>query len=250
MLFTILAVLLFCYLTSMVALATYKGDTSIANFTWGGGVLLVTLFTFFTMSSFLPRQIIATAMIVLWASRLIMHVYKRYTGTDPRFTAWHWQGLRALGMNCMWIYGQIIMIVIMSYPLVLINRAQLSGLTLFDLIGILVWIIGYAIEAISDQQLFVFMHNPANKGHVINTGLWRYSRHPNYFGEALMWFGIWIIALSVPFGMTAIITPLVITFLLRFVTGVPLIERAMKDNPEYQEYTKTTNAFVPWFPGW
>jgi len=232
----------------MVALVQYKGDTSIANFTWGGGVLLVTLFTFFTMSEYLPRQIIVTIFIVLWAVRLICHVYKRYDGKDPRFASWNWQGFKALIINFVWIFGQSIMIVIMSYPIILINRNQLAGLSLLDYIGCIVWITGFVIESISDHQLFLFKKDPANKGHVMQSGLWHYSRHPNYFGEVVMWWGIFLVALTLPYGWTAIITPVTITFLLLFVTGVPLLEDAMRDNAEYQEYKKNTSMFIPWFP--
>jgi len=84
--------ILLVYLTSMVAIVSYKKDTSIGNFTWGGGVLIVALYTFFRMSSFLTQQIIITSMIALWSIRLIMYVYTRYTGKDPRFTTWKWQG--------------------------------------------------------------------------------------------------------------------------------------------------------------
>lgn len=240
-------VLLFVYLSSMVVFAQYVGDTSIANFTWGGGVMLTALYSFFAMSMFLPRQWLVTTMIVVWASRLIIHVYRRYTGMDPRFRSWKWQGFKAFIMNCIWIYGQVIMIAIMSYPIVLINTSQVPGLTLLDVCGLLLWLFGYTYEAISDQQLFKFMRNPNNRGHVLKTGLWRYSRHPNYFGESCMWWGIFVIALSVPFGWTTIITPITITFLLCCVTGIPLLEHAMKDNAEYQEYKKTTSAFIPWF---
>jgi steroid 5-alpha reductase family enzyme len=243
-----LSVLLFVYLSSMVVVACYKEDTSIANFTWGGGVLLVTLYTFFRMSNFLLQQIIATICIALWASRLIMYVYTRYTGKDPRFTTWKWQGLKALIINTIWVFGQLLMIAIMSYAVVLINIYNMPhALSLLDVVGIIIWIGGYCIEMISDNQLFAFLHNPANKGKVMDSGLWRYSRHPNYFGESTMWVGIYILALSIPYGWTAFITPLTITFLLRFVTGVPLLENAMKDNAAYQEYKRKTNTFIPWF---
>jgi steroid 5-alpha reductase family enzyme len=106
---------------------------------------------------------------------------------------------------------------------------------------------GYYWEAVSDQQLFNFRRNPLNKGKILKTGLWHYSRHPNYFGESVMWIGIAFLALSISFGWTAFIAPLTITFLLRFVTGVPLLENAMKDNPEYQQYKQKTNTFIPWF---
>ena len=243
-----LSMLLFIYLSSMVIAASYKQDTSIANFTWGGGVLLVTLYTFLRMSGYLLQQIIVTLFITLWALRLITYVYIRYTGKDPRFVTWKWQGIKALVINTFWVFGQIIMISIMSYPIVLINTYNYTHpLTWLDFLGIAIWIGGYCCEAISDQQLFHFTHDPINKGKVLDSGLWRYSRHPNYFGESMMWAGIYLLALSVPFGWTAFITPLTIIFLLRFVTGVPLLENAMKDNSAYQEYKQRTNTFIPWF---
>src|SRR5215831_3528174 len=96
---TELGFILFIYLCTMVAVACFKKDTSVANFTWGGGVLIVTLYTFFRMSNFLLQQILLTSLITLWAMRLICYVYKRYDGKDPRFTTWKWQGLKSLFIN-------------------------------------------------------------------------------------------------------------------------------------------------------
>src|SRR6185312_13915847 len=109
---TELGAILFAYLSTMVAVACFKKDTSVANFTWGGGVLIVTLYTFFRMSTYLPQQILISALITLWAVRLIAYVYMRYTGKDPRFTTWKWQGIKTLGINIIWVFGQIIMIAI------------------------------------------------------------------------------------------------------------------------------------------
>jgi len=242
-----LSLLLFVYLSGMVAFACSKKDTSIANFTWGGGVLLVTLYTFFRMSSFLLQQIIVTTLITFWATRLIIYVYVRYKGDDPRFQTWKREGIKALIINFFWVFGQLIMIAVMSYPIMYINTYNNPrALSALDLLGIGVWLCGYYWEAISDQQLFNFMRNPANKGKILQSGLWRYSRHPNYFGETVMWIGIYLLALSIPGGWTACIAPLTILFLLRFVTGVPLLENAMKNNFEYQEYKRKTNTFIPW----
>ena len=207
--------ILFVYLTSMVAFAQWKGDTSIANFTWGGGVMLVELITFFFMSSFIPRQIIATTLIVLWATRLILYIYIRYTGKDPRFVQWKWRGIKAFFINIGWVFGQSIMIVIMSQPILLINITSVEyqlNFNYFDLFGIIMWAIGFCYESLSDYQLFVFMRNVTNKGKIMRTGLWHYSRHPNYFGEILMWWGMFIIALSVEKGLITIIAPVTITF--------------------------------------
>jgi len=240
--------ILFVYLTSMIALITYKGDTSIGNFTWGGGVLITTRYTFIRLSNFLLPQIVVTGMIGLWSIRLITYVYNRYTGKDPRFTGWKWHGFKALIINTIWIYGQSLMIGIMSFPIVLINTYNVPrSFSFFDILGIIIWIIGYCWETMSDHQLSHFMRNPANKGHVMTDGLWHYSRHPNYFGESLMWVGIFCMALSVPYGWMTIITPITITFLLVYVTGIPLLENAMADNREYQQYKQKTSKFIPWF---
>ncbi len=243
-----LGAILGVYLSSMVAIACYKKDTSIANFTWGGGVLIVTLYTFFRMSNFLPQQILLTSMIIMWSIRIIAYIYIRYTGKDPRFVTWKWQGLKALIVNIVWIFGQIIMIAIMSYPVVLVavyNNPH--SISLLDILGIAVWLCGYYWESVADYQLFNFMRKAANKGHVMQSGLWHYSRHPNYFGESLMWLGVSLIALSVPYGWTGIIAPITITVLLVYVTGIPLLEDAMADNSEYQQYKQKTSKFFPWF---
>lgn len=247
--------LLFIYLTCMVAVVQFKGDTSIANFTWGGGVMLVALYTFFVFSAFLPQQILMTALMVLWAMRLIMYVYLRYTGKDPRFAAWKWQGFKALCINICWVFGQLIMIAIMSYPVFAVNGNNIPrGITMLDLFGLAIWLCGYCYEAISDYQLFVFMHNPANRGRVMQSGLWHYSRHPNYFGEILIWWGVFFIAFATPyiprsllFSLSFLITPVTITCLLVFVTGIPWIEKTMINNPEYQQYKRKTSMLIPWF---
>jgi len=245
------------YLICMVIIVQLKKDTSIGNFTWGGGVLLLTWYSFWMYGSFLPEQILITTLISLWAGRLIMHVYKRYTGKDPRFATWKWQGFKALLMNVCWIFGQTIMIAIMSYPAVLINiRANAQTLLFWDWVGLLIWIFGYCFEAISDYQLATFMRDPLNKGRVMRYGLWRYSRHPNYFGEIVMWWGIYVLTLALLTTIPAqsllywlaLIPPCTITILLIFVTGIPWIEKAMADNSEYQEYKRKTSMLIPWFP--
>lgn len=243
----ILIFLLFTYLFLMFLLIQLKGDTSIANFTWGGGVLLVTLYTFFVFGLNLSRQILITTVIFFWALRIIIYIYIRYTGKDPRFKNWKWQGVKGLIINFSWVFGQIVMIGIMSFPAVVVNISANPALKFIDIIGLIIWITGFVFESVSDYQLLIFMRNPNNKGHVMSSGLWHYSRHPNYFGEVLMWWGVYLIALSVPYGWATVIAPITITFLLLFVTGVPMLENAMQDNPEYQEYKQKTSVFIPWF---
>ncbi len=119
----------------------------------------------------------------------------------------------------------------------------------FDLLGVLLWILGFCFEFVADWQLDRFIKNPDNRGKIMDQGLWRYSRHPNYFGEVTMWWGIYILALSVPWGWLSIIGPLTISYIILFVSGVPMTERFMEDNPAFADYKRRTSAFIPWFPG-
>ncbi|MCX6567641.1 MAG: DUF1295 domain-containing protein, partial [Candidatus Aminicenantes bacterium] len=111
-----------------------------------------------------------------------------------------------------------------------------------------VWVVGFLFEAIGDAQLARFKRDPANRGKIMDRGLWNYSRHPNYFGESLMWWGIFLLALNVPGGWTTIMSPVLITFLLVRVSGVPLLEKKYAGNADFQAYSRRTSAFVPWFP--
>jgi steroid 5-alpha reductase family enzyme len=118
-----------------------------------------------------------------------------------------------------------------------------------DFMGAIIWMIGFVFESISDWQLARFKADPANKGKVMDRGLWTYSRHPNYFGEFLIWWGIFLIALSSPMSWWTVISPLVITTVLLKMTGIPLMEKTIVDTrPEYREYIQRTPAFFPWFP--
>jgi steroid 5-alpha reductase family enzyme len=201
------------------------------------------------MSNVLPHQILITALITVWAVRLIAYVYRRYDGKDPRFATWKWQGMKTLIINIIWVFGQLLMIAVMSYPSLLINTYNTPhGISLLELCGLAVWLCGFYWETVSDNQLFTFRHNPAHKGHVMSSGLWRYSRHPNYFGESVMWHGVFLIALCTPCGWTALIAPATITFFLLCITGVPLLEKAMEHNAEYQEYKRKTSMFIPMPP--
>jgi steroid 5-alpha reductase family enzyme len=108
-----------------------------------------------------------------------------------------------------------------------------------------VWVIGFFFESVGDAQLSRFIKDPANKGKLMQSGLWKYTRHPNYFGEVTQWWGLWIIALSVSYGWLGIIGPLTITTLILKVSGIPLLEKSMEGNPEFQEYKKRTSVFFP-----
>lgn len=251
----VLGVMLVIYLIAMVAFVQTKKDNSLGNFTWGGMVMIVTLYTFFTTPYSGSRQSIATAMIMLWGIRLIIYIYMRYKkGADPRFVAWQNQwGKYALVISIGWIVlANGFMGIIMSLPSALINKSVLGNLTFLDYIAICFWTIGFIIESVSDYQLYSFNkqqhHFPFMKEKILDTGLWRYSRHPNYFGEIVMWWALYLLALSVPHGWLTIVSPLAVTTTLLFVTGIPLLEKSMAGNSAYQEYKKRTSILIPMRP--
>lgn len=245
------AALILIYLSIMFTIVTRKQDTSIGNFSWGGLVMLMALYTLFTTSSWLPRQLLATTLTMIWGLRLAYYAYTRYhKGVDPRFTAWLQRGVWHTRLFAFaWIFilnGS--MGIIMSLPIIMINSTVSGALSWLDGAALLVWLVGFYFEAVSDTQLYAFLHNPANKGKIMDQGLWRYSRHPNYFGEIVMWWAIYLLALSVSYGYLTIIAPCAITTTLVFVTGIPWVEGAMANNPAYQEYKRKTSMLIPTFP--
>jgi steroid 5-alpha reductase family enzyme len=144
--------------------------------------------------------------------------------------------------------AQGILMLIIACPLVLVNRSEARGLGPLDGLGTLVWLVGFLFEAVGDYQLKRFKQRPENKGRIMAAGLWKFTRHPNYFGEAALWWGIFLIALSVPGGWLAIISPLTIGFLLLKVSGVTMLEKKYAGNEEFAAYARQTSAFFPWVP--
>lgn len=144
------------------------------------------------------------------------------------------QGLFALIVNAPALY-------VMIYS----NSESLAWL---DYLGVAVWAFGFAFEWVGDEQLKMHLADQSpGKSKFITWGLWRYTRHPNYFGEAVLWWGIYLLAFSVPYGFATIFAPIFIGLLIRYVSGVPLLEEKYEDNTEFQAYCQETNVFVPWF---
>jgi steroid 5-alpha reductase family enzyme len=216
---------------------------------WGLGFVIIALFSLFYSRNFNFRTILVTTLVTIWGLRLFYHIINRNWGKpeDFRYANWRkewgkWLNLRAFFQ--IFILQGLFMVII-SAPILIVNVFSKDGFKPYDFIGLTVWIIGILFESIGDAQLAAFKKDSKNKGHIIKTGLWRFTRHPNYFGEATIWWGLFIISLSVKYGYIAIISPLTITLLLLFVSGVPLLEEKYKDNQEFKEYARTTSKFFP-----
>ena len=230
-------------------------DASIADIFWGLGFVLVAWVTFFWAEGYILRQLLLTILVSVWGLRLAAYIgfRNRGKGEDRRYQAWRVQ----YGKNFWWVslfnvFGvQAILLWVIS---LVVQAGQIAsgpaGLGRLDWAGFVIWTIGFAFEAGADLQLYRFKADPMNRGKVMDRGLWAYSRHPNYFGESLIWWGIFLITLSTPNSLWTVISPITITFLLLKVSGVTLLEKTIVEKrPEYRAYIKATSAFLPWFPG-
>jgi steroid 5-alpha reductase family enzyme len=233
-------------------IAKKYNDISIVDRGWAGGFMLLALMTFFARSGASERALLVTMLTGVWGIRLTGHIVSRNwgKGEDPRYTAMKatW-GNSATIKSFFYVFMlQGLLILIIAYPVMLINLTSIGRLTWFDYVGFIVWLVGFFFEVVGDYQLQRFVQNSANKGNILDTGLWRYTRHPNYFGESLIWWGMFLLALPVAYGFTTIMSPLTITVLLLFVSGVPLTEKSLEANPAFANYKEKTSSFFPWLP--
>jgi len=242
----------FVYMTGVFVLATLKRDSSIVDIAWGIGFILVALLTFFLEAGFSWRQILVTGLVCIWGIRLAAHIYLRNKGRGEDFRYAQWRrdwGKRFVLRSYFQIFLlQGVLLLVISYPVILVNKSGTAAMTAWDVAGTGIWLLGFFFEAVGDWQLWRFKKDPRNRGKIMITGLWRLTRHPNYFGEATLWWGIFLIALSAWNGWMAVISPVLITFLLLRVSGVTMLEKKYAGNQAFSEYARKTSPFFPWIP--
>ena len=247
--FLILVLLLFAYMTLWFVISLIKKRNDVADVAWGLGFVLMAWTSYFISDDSGIRGLLAGVLVSIWGLRLAWHIHARNKGKseDYRYLAWRkewgtWFYIRSY-VQVYLLQGVFLFLIVM--PVLLINKSAGARLGILDFVGIAVWLVGFYFEAVGDAQLARFIKNPANKGTLMQSGLWAYTRHPNYFGEVTQWWGLWLIALSVPSGWVGIIGPITITFLILKVSGVPLLEKKMADNPEFAEYKRRVSVFIP-----
>lgn len=240
-------------MTLLWIISLLKNDASIVDVFWGLGFIIVSLFYFNLQIDPATRQWLVIALVVIWGLRLALHILQRNWGhgEDPRYRAWREQAGKAFWWKSYFkvflLQGLVLWLV--SWPLLAAQQSTKTLWTMFDVIGITLWSLGFFFEAIGDFQLARFKRNSLNKGKVMRAGLWRYTRHPNYFGEALIWWGFYAFALNTSSNWWTIISPMLMTFLLMRVSGVAMLEKSLVvTKPEYKNYIESTNAFFPGFP--
>jgi steroid 5-alpha reductase family enzyme len=244
-----LVILLFLYMTLWFGVALIKKRNDVADIAWGIGFVFISWCSLIISGVYAPSAIAVTVLVTIWGSRLSWHIYQRNKGKpeDYRYQEWReqwgkWFYFRSY-LQVFLLQGLFLALIV--FPVVFINHNAQQTLSLFDGLGFLVWVCGFVFESVGDAQLARFIKNPNNKGMLMQEGLWRYTRHPNYFGEVLQWWGVWLYALSIPSGWVTIIGPLTITFLILKVSGIPLLEKKMEANPLFKEYKKKTSMFFP-----
>jgi len=246
---------LFAYMSITFIIALLKKDNGVADIAYGGGFMLLAGLTYY-LAPETPTSLIVSALTFIWGTRLSLRILKRNWNRpeDFRYAKWRsdWGSSFVVRSFLQVFMLQGLIIFMVALPVTLTNTAAIPGYTLLTVIGLALWVIGFSFESIGDAQLDAFIKKPENKGKIMDQGLWRYTRHPNYFGEALMWWSMALIAVSVledPLLIAfAFLSPLLITFLLLKVSGVPMLEKKMAGNPAWEVYAKKTSVFVPWFP--
>jgi steroid 5-alpha reductase family enzyme len=201
------------------------------------------------------RRWLIGSMVAVWSLRLGFHVAVRvihsHPKEDPRYKEFREKWKKNLNLKT-FVFFQIqsLSVVALSIPFLIVSFNQQIGLNGWEGCGLAIWMVAVIGESLADYQLKKFKANPANQNEVCQARLWRYSRHPNYFFEWLVWMAYWLFALGSPLGCTAIYCPALMLYFLLRVTGIPLTERqSLKSKGEkFRQYQRTTSLFVPWFP--
>lgn len=225
-------------------------NASIVDIVWGLGFVITSWVLALTIDGDSTRQILLAVMVGAWGLRLGGYLAKRNIGhgEDWRYKAMRKKKGPRFGLiSLVTVFGlQGVLMWVVSLPVMFGNSDATPGVGPLAVIGVMVWAVGLSFEAVGDWQLAKFKKDPSNAGKVMQTGLWSLTRHPNYFGDALLWWGIGIVGAETGTGVIGFIGPVVMTVFLLRVSGVPMLERSlMKRREGYAEYAARTSAFIP-----
>ena len=240
------------YMLGWFLLSVYLQDNSIVDIAWGLGFIVIAGSTLLQSSANL-QVILCIVAVIAWGMRLSLHIFFRklaHPGEDFRYAAWRkdWGAYVYLRSFFQIYILQGLLMFCISLPIIATIYYHQTVFQWWHIVGSVVWLVGYMTESIADTQLRQFKKIKTESNRILKTGLWKYSRHPNYFGEAVQWWGFFLLALATPIGIYTIVSPILITFLLVFVSGVPLLEKKYANNTEFQLYKKKTSMFIPWWP--
>lgn len=245
------ALVIFAYMTIWWQIALYKKRNDVADVAWGIGFVTVAVCLYAKYGVNGARTYLVLGMVAAWGLRLAIHIALRHNSKaeDGRYQAmaagWKHKTLQSY-TNVFLSQGFFLLLVAM--PILLFFGYYSQTIQWYNYVGLGVWVMGFLFEAIGDYQLAQFIKLPKNKGKIMRYGLWRYTRHPNYFGEISLWWGFYLFTAITPFWYVGLFGPITITFLILGVSGIPMLERRYKGNNAYKDYQKTTSAFFPMLP--
>lgn len=229
------------YMLAWYAVSRVRKNRSVADIAWGFGFVLVTWVAAARFGLRAPEHAVALALVTAWGTRLGVHIARRNWNRpeDPRYAQFRYPLIQVFALQ------GALLLAIACAPVVLIASPVPAALGWLRAVGVAVWLLGFAFESVGDAQLAAFLRDEKNRGRVMDRGLWRYTRHPNYFGEACLWWGMWLLAAGTPLWPWLVVSPVTITVLVRYVSGVPMLERLMDGKPGYADYRARTSVFFP-----
>lgn len=247
-------VVLLGYMSVLFVVALVAKNNGVADIGYGVAFIVLTVATLFFAPPASMEALVLSLLVFIWGGRLALRIYKKNKGKpeDFRYKAWRdaW-GKWFLPRSFLQIYmlqGVVTFCVALPVTLAIVFPASGANIVLF-VFGLFMWVKGFFFEAVGDAQLDAFIRKPENKGKIMMSGLWKYTRHPNYFGESLMWWGLAIASTGITsIPLLPFVGPILITFLLLKVSGVPMLEKHWEGNPEWEAYKKRTSVFVPLLP--
>jgi steroid 5-alpha reductase family enzyme len=241
-------------MTSIWVVSVVLKNASIVDPFWGLGFVVAAVYYFLQTDGFETRKFIVLLLVAVWGLRLSIYLFIRNAGKgeDYRYREFRekYGPKRYWWVSFFQVYLlQGVLMWLISAPLLgAMYFAPSGNLNIFDYLAVLVWVVGFMFEAGGDYQLAAFKANPSNRGRVMDKGFWKYSRHPNYFGDSAVWWGFGLFSIAAG-CLLPVLGSVLMTFLIIKVSGVMLLEKSLKDKkPEYQEYARKTSAFLPWFP--
>jgi steroid 5-alpha reductase family enzyme len=229
-------------------------NASIVDPFWSVGFIIAGITYYLYTDGFALRKTILLALLIIWGLRLAIYLGWRNIGKPEDYR--YQQFRQDYGPERYWWFSFFQVFLLQGFLLWLVSAPLLAAmyfggdtpLGIFDYLGMLFWTIGFIFEAGGDYQLVRFKSKPENKGKLLTTGLWKYTRHPNYFGDAALWWGFGCFSVAVG-SYIPLLGPLLMSLLIIKVSGVAMLERTLKNTkPGYKEYVERTNAFIPWFP--
>jgi len=246
------AMTIFIFMTAVFVLAQLRKNNSIVDIAWGPGFIVVAAVLLAREPVLGPAKALVTVLVLVWGLRLATHIYSRNKGKpeDFRYAKMRQSWGKAVAVKSFFFIFMLqgLLMLIVSLPITAVFSSPARPLGAVEVAGALVFVAGFVFEVVGDRQLASHIRNPANKGRLMTRGIWSTTRHPNYFGEAALWWGLGLIAFPSANGGIALLGPLTITLLLVFVSGVPLLERKYAGRPDWEAYKARTSMFVPWFP--